>query len=165
MSKKTPLPNDVVGTSTAISLANAMGMSGSTYTAAGTLGCIGLEKIPGSKLPTSMISFVKVSHHFTKSRKDYRVCKGSKCQPKINVSFRVVDQYCLNGRGGYVCHSSICIGEVVFTDENALVRELLSKSDFIVDGTGKTEFIDHFWLGYNITSAVDGSIFACDRKE
>ena len=144
MSKKTPLPNDVVGTSTAISLANAMGMSGSTYTAAGTLGCIGLEKIPGSKLPTSMISFVKVSHHFTKSRKDYRVCKGSKCQPKINVSFRVVDQYCLNGRGGYVCHSSIRIGEVVFTDEDTFVGKLPSKGHYEMNGAEEAENVNHF---------------------
>ena len=55
--KQSPLPNDVVGTSTAISLAGAIEMSGSTYTAAGTLGCIGLDKMTGSQLPTSVILF------------------------------------------------------------------------------------------------------------
>lgn len=44
--KQSPQPSDVVGTSTAIALAGAIGMSGSMYTAVGTLGCIGLKKCP-----------------------------------------------------------------------------------------------------------------------
>ena len=55
--KQSPLPNDIVGTSTAISLAGAMGMLGSTYNAAGTLGYTGLNKTSGSHSFTNVISF------------------------------------------------------------------------------------------------------------
>ena len=43
--KQSPRPNDVVGTLIAITLVGAIEMSGCIYTAVGTLGCIGLNKM------------------------------------------------------------------------------------------------------------------------
>ena len=161
--ERSPLPNDVVGTSAAISLADAKGMSGSTYTAAGSLGCIGLDEMLRSQLPTSMILFER-AHTILLSP---QMTAGFAEAPNVslkNVRFRAVDQYRVYGRGGSVCHSSIHIREVIFTDENAFFWELPSKSDYKVDGTRKTESVDHFWEGCHITSAVHRSVFACDRE-
>ena len=58
-------------------------------------------------------------------------------------------------------HSPIHIGEIIFTDENVLFRELPLTSNHKVYGMGETESVDHFWLGCHITSAVDRSVFGC----
>ena len=61
-----------------------------------------------------------------------------------------------------MCYSSICIGEVVFANEDTFVGELPLEGYYKMNGARQTEAVDYLWVRVHVTLTVDRSVFTSD---